>query len=60
MGLWLGTYWWINMENINKETSQNSQLTDFYAWTQKTSQLLSDGNYHKVDMQMEEIPIKKR
>ncbi len=40
------------MENINKETLQNNQLTDFYAWTQKTSQLLSDGNYYQVDMQM--------
>ena len=40
------------MKNINKEILQSSQFIDFYAWTQKTSQLLSDGNYHQVDMQM--------
>ncbi|MCK5718986.1 MAG: DUF29 domain-containing protein [Thiomargarita sp.] len=40
------------MENINKEVLQSSKFTDFYAWTQKTSQLLLDGNYHQVDMQM--------
>jgi hypothetical protein len=40
------------MENVNKEALQNDKFTDFYAWTQKTSQLLLDGNYHQVDMQM--------